>query len=146
LLIDGLDVALNKIILNNERWPFVLATPTHADVTIGIDVKGHTAGFTVVGKRGHVVRTKFSTSRQKEQLLEEQVRKLLTEILSVEIADSTDPIRQIVIHRDGRCWPSEIRGIRRSIGDLVRDGGAAGWRWRGDLGDREERRGASSPS
>jgi argonaute-like protein implicated in RNA metabolism and viral defense len=91
--------------------------------TIGIDVKGHTAGFTVVGNRGHVVRTRFSTSRQKEQLLEEQVRKLLTDILTVEISDATDPIRQIVIHRDGRCWPSETRGIRRCIDDLVRDGG-----------------------
>ncbi|HWY35617.1 MAG TPA: hypothetical protein VNX68_13300, partial [Nitrosopumilaceae archaeon] len=32
-------VAINQILLNNERWPFVLNTPLHADLTIGIDVK-----------------------------------------------------------------------------------------------------------
>ena len=55
-------VALNKIFLNNERWPFVLATQTNADVTIGIDVKQHTAGFTIVGKRGSLIRTVLASS------------------------------------------------------------------------------------
>ena len=48
-------VVLNKIFLNNERWPFVLASQTNADVTIGIDVKQHTAGFTIVGRRGSLI-------------------------------------------------------------------------------------------
>src|SRR6516162_997920 len=37
------NVALNKILLTNNFWPFVLATPLHADLTIGIDVKNQTA-------------------------------------------------------------------------------------------------------
>ena len=46
------NVALNKILLTNSFWPFVLASKLHADVTIGIDVKNQTAGFTVVGSGG----------------------------------------------------------------------------------------------
>lgn len=108
-------VALNKIFLNNERWPFVLATPTHADVTIGIDVKQHTAGFTIVSKRGSRIRTVLSTSSQKEQLLEEQVAKVLIDILRTEAREPGISIRTVVIHRDGRAWPPELRGIAKAM-------------------------------
>jgi len=108
-------VALNKIFLNNERWPFVLATPTHADVTIGIDVKHHTAGFTIVGNHGSLIRTVLVTSSQKEQLLEDQVTKCIVEIVRKEAREPGASIRTIVIHRDGRIWPSELRGIARAI-------------------------------
>src|SRR5262249_13342261 len=60
------NVALNKVLLTNERWPFVLATPLHADVIIGIDVKHNSAGFTIIGKNGGRVRTLSRKSRQKE--------------------------------------------------------------------------------
>ena len=75
------NVALNKVLSTNERWPFVLATPLHADVIVGIDVKHHTAGFTVVGKHGSQVRTTARKSRQKEMLLAEQVTTYLMELL-----------------------------------------------------------------
>ena len=115
-------VALNKIFLNNERWPFVLATPTNADVTIGIDVKQHTTGFTIVGKRGSLIRTVLANSSQKEQLLEQQVAKHITDILCKEAREPGITIRNIVIHRDGRSWPSELRGIAKAIRTLRTDG------------------------
>jgi hypothetical protein len=115
-------VALNKIFLNNERWPFVLATPTHADVTIGIDVKHHTAGFTIVGKRGSLIRTILVSSSQKEQLLEDQVAKYIGEIIRKEALEPGISIRTVVIHRDGRVWPSELRGIAKAFRSLKKDG------------------------
>ncbi len=39
-------------VLLNCRWPFVLAEPLHADLTIGIDIKNNTAGFSFVFKAG----------------------------------------------------------------------------------------------
>src|SRR5262245_3392011 len=41
------NVALNKVLLTNSFWPFILSTPLHADVTFGIDVKNQTAAFSV---------------------------------------------------------------------------------------------------
>jgi hypothetical protein len=114
------NVALNKVLLTNERWPFVLATPLSADLTVGIDVKQHTAGFTVVNGRGNYIRTIVRDSNQKEQLLTQQVRKLLVEVVSKEA--HTDayqlPLHSLVVHRDGILWPSERLGILRALVDL----------------------------
>jgi hypothetical protein len=115
-------VALNKILLNNERWPFILATPTTADVTIGIDVKNNTAGFTVVSNSGRLVRTVLSESSQKEQLLESQVKKYVSEILRQEAREPFVTLSKLVFHRDGRIWPQERSGIRKAIEALKHDG------------------------
>jgi len=114
-------VALNKILLSNQRWPFVLATPLNADLTIGVDVKHNTAGLVVVGKRGSDIRTVFRTSRQKEQLLEEQLESYLIEIIREEAHSKPDSVESIVIHRDGRIWPSEVNGARKAIEFLKRE-------------------------
>ena len=112
------NVALNKVLLTNERWPFVLATPLHADLVVGIDVKHNTAGFTVVGKNGGQVRTLCRKSRQREMLLADQVAAYMLELIRLEAAESDKLIRTIVIHRDGRIWPSEREGILRAIDRL----------------------------
>lgn len=78
------NVALNKILLTNGFWPFILAAPLNADVTVGIDVKNQTAGFTVIGRNGSFVKTYCRTSRQKEKLLKEQVLTYLTQIVHEE--------------------------------------------------------------
>ncbi|MEM2160846.1 MAG: hypothetical protein QXN55_07835, partial [Candidatus Nitrosotenuis sp.] len=62
------NVILNKILLLNSCWPFVLNQPLHADLTIGIDVKSHTAGFTLIFKDGKTLSFHASSSDQKEQL------------------------------------------------------------------------------
>jgi hypothetical protein len=111
-------VALNKVLLTNERWPFVLETPLHADVIVGIDVKHNTAGFTVIGHQGRSVRTKCHVSSQRERLLPEQVRRYLVEIISEEARSHAEPIRHIVIHRDGRMYAPECEGARKALAAL----------------------------
>ena len=115
------NVALNKVLLTNERWPFVLATPLHADVIVGIDVKHNTAGFTVVGKQGSQIRTLSRRSRQKEILLSEQV---MTDLMEVSRAEAQfAELQVIVLHRDGRLWPCERDGARRAVERLNNERG-----------------------
>jgi hypothetical protein len=116
------NVALNKVLLTNQRWPFVLATPTHADITIGVDVKHHTAGLILVGRSGEKLRSFPRTSKQKEKLREEQMEKYLVEIIGDEATARTEKARVIVIHRDGRVFPSEISGARKAIERLRTNG------------------------
>ena len=51
------NVVIAKLLLTNQRWPFVLATPLHADVTVGVDVKNNSAGLLVLGAHGSNVRS-----------------------------------------------------------------------------------------
>jgi hypothetical protein len=116
-------VALNKVLLTNERWPFVLDTPLHADVIIGIDVKHHTAGYIVVNKDGSRIWTLPPiTSKQKEQLSSDQVKACLIEILTKEAEQTTYPLLYIVIHRDGRMYECEIEGAKQAIATLKAQG------------------------
>jgi hypothetical protein len=116
------NVALNKILLTNNFWPFVLATPLHADLTIGIDVKNQTAAFAVVGKNGASINVKFDESRQKEQLLKAQVLTYLMDIIRAEQCAVGHPLRSIVIHRDGRCFQSELDGALAALAKLKSEG------------------------
>ncbi|MYK19691.1 hypothetical protein F4055_16235 [Candidatus Poribacteria bacterium] len=116
------NVTLNKILLTNNCWPFVLASRLHADVTIGIDVKNQTAGFTVIGKHGAFLLTELHVSRQKEKLLKPQVMTHLDELLRQECRRLGEPLREVVIHRDGRCWQSEIDGAKAAIEKLRNEG------------------------
>ena len=67
------NVAITKVLLTNERWPFVISTPLHADFTIAFDVQLNTACFTFIGKSGPDIRTVLKTSNQKERLSKAQV-------------------------------------------------------------------------
>jgi hypothetical protein len=116
------NVALNKILLTNNFWPFVLATPLHADLTIGIDVKNQTAAFAVIGKNGASVNVRFDESRQKEQLLKDQVLTHLMGIIRAEQRNIGRPVRSIVVHRDGRCFQSELDGASAAVEKLKSEG------------------------
>lgn len=116
-------VALNKVLLTNERWPFVLNTPLHADVIIGIDVKHHTAGYIVYNKDGSRIWTLPPvTSKQQEQLSKEQITACLIKILTEEAEQANYPLLNIVIHRDGREYDCEIEGARQAIAVLKTQG------------------------
>ncbi len=112
------NVATSKVLLTNQRWPFVLATPLHAEVTVGVDVKHHTCGLLVVGNRGSDIRSELRTSRQKERLLASQMAKYLFELLRKEAEAQGKPIAAVVVHRDGRIEPSEVQGIRQALQQL----------------------------
>jgi hypothetical protein len=116
------NVALNKVLLTNSFWPFVLSTPLHADVTLGIDVKNQTAAFSVIGSKGTSVRALFEVSRQKEKLLKDQVLTYLARILRDEHARMKRPIESVVLHRDGRCYQSEIDGAEAAMEKLKAEG------------------------
>src|SRR5581483_8522684 len=116
------NVAINKILLTNGKWPFVLDTPLHADVVIGIDVKHNTAAFTLIADGGRIIRFQTSPSKQKEQLLRNQVAKYVVELISKERRHVRRPPKSVVVHRDGRAWPSEIDGIRDACISLAKEG------------------------
>jgi len=108
--------------LTNSFWPFVLAIPLHADVTVGIDVKNQTAGFTIIGRHGSFVQSYCQPSRQKEKLLKEQVLTHLAQIVRDEQIRLGRPVRSVVIHRDGRCWQSEVDGAIAAVEKLKKEG------------------------
>jgi len=114
--------ALNKVCLGNSRWPFVLNEPLQADIVIGIDVKNNMAVFTLVANGGRIVRVQRSRSKQREQLLESQVTQVITEMLAKDLPELRTPIRSVVVHRDGRAWPSEISGAKKAFAAMAEDG------------------------
>lgn len=116
------NVALNKVILNNNHWPFILRNPLNADLTIGIDVKNNTAGFTFVYKNGKHIRFFSSTSRQKEKLLDDQLQRKLYDFIENEQKLLNQNIANIVIHRDGKLYPCEISGIKKAVAKLSNNG------------------------
>jgi hypothetical protein len=116
------NVAINKVLLlTNERWPFVLATPLNADLTIAIDVQDNTACFTFLGKSGDEIRTEVSTSREREKLSRAHVKKILLDVLRQELLLGMRSIRHVVIQRDGRIYASEVNGIRDAIETLKKE-------------------------
>ncbi len=116
------NVALNKILLTNGKWPFILDTPLYADVVIGIDVKNNTAAFTLIANGGKIIRLSTSSSRQKEQLLKAQVTQFVSDLIRQEGAHFESFPKQIVIHRDGRTWPVEIEGLKEACRQLAVEG------------------------
>lgn len=116
------NVALNKILLTNGKWPFVLETPLNADVVIGVDVKNNTAAFTLIANGGKIIRFATSPSQQKEQLLKNQVAKYVYEMMRKEAEHLGGQQKRIVVHRDGRAWPSELGGLRSACAQLASEG------------------------
>ena len=116
------NVVIAKLLLTNQRWPFVLATPLHADVTVGVDVKNNSAGLLVLGAHGSNVRSDVHTSRQKERLLEAQMSAYLVEVLRREAQVRGASLSRFVVHRDGRAWPSELDGVRHAVHQLRSEG------------------------
>src|SRR5258708_19007915 len=116
------NVALNKVLLKDNFWGLVLGAALDAEITIGIDVKNQTAGFTVIGQNGLSVKSYCHTSRQKEKLLKAQVLTHLAEIIRDEKIRLGRPLKSIVIHRDGRCFQSEMDGAAAAIDKLKKEG------------------------
>ncbi|RLE15100.1 hypothetical protein DRJ04_01140 [Candidatus Aerophobetes bacterium] len=116
------NIALNKILLLNSYWPFVLKTPLNADLTIGIDIKNHVAGFTLIYKTGAETRFFVSESRDKEQLSKEHIRSKIVEFLSEEKEMlSSVNVKNIVIHRQGKLFPSEQEGVTEALKIVTRE-------------------------
>ncbi len=115
------NVALNKVLIPNERWPFVLATDLNADLTVAIDVQKNTACFTFMGKSGPDIRTQITTSTEREKLSRAHVKKVILKILREDPLLSMKDIKNIVIQRDGRLFSSERFGIIEAVDTLKKE-------------------------
>lgn len=115
-------VAINQVLLNNERWPYVLGSSLHADITIGIDVKRQVAGFTFVDKHSKNILTKFHKSDNKERLSTAQIMKMLIANITLLSENCGYAIHHIVIHRDGRLFAPERKGILDAVALLKSKG------------------------
>lgn len=114
-------VAINKILLLNQKWPFVLATPLNADAVVGIDVKANMAGFVVTNKLANTIVPFHKKSQQKEKLMTKQCREYFYEIVA-RLAEQTEVlIKNIVAHRDGRLHDTEAKGIEQALQKLKDD-------------------------
>lgn len=119
-------LALNKVLLTNERWPFAFSGSMHADVSIGIDVKNNTAGFVLMGPDAKIIRMHCATSRRKERLAQEQLETELFKLVASEAAHLERGVRDVLILRDGRLYEEEIRGITQAMRRLGNELGIAG--------------------
>jgi len=116
-------VAINKILLTNQRWPFVLETRLNADLTIGLDVKQHTAGLVIVGSNGGDIQAlPPKKSRQKEKLSERQMQAYLVEAIRRGAKHRSGTLTTILLQRDGRIFESEINGAHAAIDLLKKEG------------------------
>ncbi len=115
------NVALNKILILNSCWPFVLDNQTHADLVLGIDVKNQTAGFTFV-YRDQTIVPDHDTSEQREQLGIKQLASKIYKSVKNEQKRLLHPVKNIVIHRDGRLYRNEITGIKEAFKKLSEEG------------------------
>jgi len=116
------NVAINKILLLNQKWPFVLATPLHADVVVGIDVKGHMAGFIATNKQGNIIVPFHKKSQQKEKLMPGQCREYFRDVVVKVAAQANHTIKHIVVHRDGQLYDTETKGLKLGLQDLKDQG------------------------
>lgn len=112
------NVALNKVLLTNEKWPFVLAQPTHSDVTVGVDLKSHHVGFTLIGRGGQHIDTRIRETRFHELLRADEFQKHLFEIVRQYNEATGEFASSILIHRDGRMFEPELVGARNAIEHL----------------------------
>ncbi|MHA1862834.1 MAG: hypothetical protein ACTSWA_03615, partial [Candidatus Thorarchaeota archaeon] len=116
------NVVLNKVLILNSIWPFVLKSSLNSDLIIGVDVKNNTAGFIVIHQTGEKLTFYESTSEQKEQLSKDHIRKKISEIIVSEKRMENRQFKDIVIHRQGTLFPSEEKGITEALKIMAKQG------------------------
>lgn len=114
--------ALNKVLLPNAKWPFVLSDDLAADIVVGIDVKHHTAALVLIADGGRIIRHTLKTSTKHEKLPAGIVETKLLELLRNEASHVPHLAKSIVVHRDGRIWPTEVDGLRSACRTLAGEG------------------------
>ena len=132
------NLVLNKILLLNSCWPFVLDAPLNADMTVGIDVRDDAAGFAIAMGDGRTYGFYASRSSQGEKLGRRHLAHVLRRILGGELrgaggsngggggggggGDAPRPIRNVVVHRNGTAFDSELDGIADALDALAGEG------------------------
>lgn len=123
------NVALSKVLLTSGKIPFVLATKTHADLVVGVDVKANTAALSLIAEGGRVAHSKTWNSRKRERLTADQIATYFVKLVGLEAPHLAAQPEEIVIHRDGRVFDSEIEGLERACKSLAEEGAISpNWR------------------
>lgn len=106
-------------LLVNCKWLWKLGEGAlRNQVHVGIDVYKGNAVFTFIYGDAELITFKTSKAKRPEKLSEDQVRQVLVENLGADLAQLNFRPSTIVIHRDGKLYESELRGIERAINDL----------------------------
>jgi hypothetical protein len=105
--------------------PWVLSEPLNNDVYIGIDtLHGRVSYHFLFGKGGRQVLTSFGSAikrgRRQESLDKVELRTKIESTIR-EIRQTGQPLRSIVVHRDGRWWKREGQALKEAITNLTRD-------------------------
>lgn len=110
----------------NHKWLWSLQNALHYDAYVGIDVLKGTAGFTFIYENSKYCFFHDFPSRQKEKLPANQIKEVLYTRLKDDLRKLFCPPlicpHSIVIHRDGKIYESELRGIRAAVRQLKREG------------------------
>jgi len=102
--------------------PWVLSNLNH-DLHIGIDLLYGNVGYHFFyGTGGRLVDRQFgeyiSKGRMKEAIKKPELQKRLTEFIKTIVVDEGHKINSMIIHRDGRWWPSESSALQQTIKKL----------------------------
>lgn len=106
--------------------PWVIAENLRADLYVGIDVLFGRVGYNFLyGPGGRKVFREVGWATQGGRAKEAIKRVELSQRLMVGLrkaASASGPIGSLVIHRDGRWWPSEALGLRHAVSQARREG------------------------
>jgi len=105
--------------------PWVIADPLHHDLHIGIDLLFGKIGYHFLyGTGGRLIQQHFGNStvrgRMQEAIKKPELRNRLEETIRSIVQDHHQ-IKSIIIHRDGRWWPSESSALQETVARLKKD-------------------------
>jgi hypothetical protein len=106
----------------NRKWPWVLATPLHYDVHVGIEVQNRKVGLTFVYGGGKEYLFRVAKSNHSEKLSARLLKTELYAALKEDLRAFGVHPRSIVFHRGGRSFPGEVYGIRLAMLELQKEG------------------------
>lgn len=106
--------------------PWVLTDPLHFDLHLGIDLlHGRVAYHFFYGQGGQQVVSAEGTARRgghsREALITTDLAQQLVEFVR-QAVDEGAPTRSLLIHRDGRWWPSEQKALEQALQTLSSEG------------------------
>jgi hypothetical protein len=106
-------------LLVNRKWLWKLGRGSlRTQVHIGIDVFKGMAVFTFIYGDADLITFKTSRAVRQEKLSSQQIHEILLENLGADLAQLDLRAASFTFHRDGKFFPSEIRGIKNTLREL----------------------------
>ena len=76
------------------------------------------AGFIATNKQGNIIVPFHKKSQQKEKLMPTQCKDYFCHVVTNVAARVSESIKNIVIHRDGRLYDTEVKGLKLGLQEL----------------------------